>query len=161
MIIFLNFIDKDLWLLYTIAKGEVLHVSSSRNSYNTKQKALLLSLLESNAEQYISAKMLRQQLMKKGVSVALPTIYRHLGSLEKQGEIQRVACESSRTIHFRIVQSSVKGEQCALLCRSCGTVKNISCDHFTGMCAHLDGEHGFLMDSQKTVLQGICGKCRE
>lgn len=46
-----------------------------------------------------------------------------------------------------------------LKCNKCGKLFHMHCDDFEMVQKHLLGEHGFKLDTSKTVLYGVCENC--
>ena len=44
-------------------------------------------------------------------------------------------------------------------CVACGKLEHLSCSHLDGIGEHVAREHGFLIDSSRTVFYGICKEC--
>ena len=47
-----------------------------------------------------------------------------------------------------------------LKCEKCGKLLHLQCDMLEHIDAHLEEDHGFLLDTKRTVFYGICGDCR-
>ena len=41
----------------------------------------------------------------------------------------------------------------------CGALEHLDCGFIRRMEAHIEKEHGFTLDSGRTVLYGLCGRC--
>ena len=46
-----------------------------------------------------------------------------------------------------------------LRCLRCGALEHLDCGFIRRMEAHIEKEHGFTLDSGRTVLYGLCGRC--
>lgn len=135
-------------------------MTAPRRPYQTRQKANLLSLLQSSAGRPVSAQMLQQQLVAEGVSVALPTVYRQLDALSRQGVVRRLSHQDGpRRALYRYVEPTEQAGQLSLLCRGCGRIQSVHCGQLDHLRDHLAGAHGFSVDAKATVIQGICDRC--
>ena len=48
-----------------------------------------------------------------------------------------------------------------LKCEGCGRLIHVECDELAKIASHMEKEHGFAVDSSKTVFYGICRECRK
>ena len=46
-------------------------------------------------------------------------------------------------------------------CEKCGKLVHLETDDLKDVCSQLKQEHGFSLDSAKTVLYGVCSECAE
>ena len=47
-----------------------------------------------------------------------------------------------------------------LKCLKCGKLLHAECEFLNDLSEHIEKEHDFVIDGEKTVLYGICGECR-
>ena len=45
-------------------------------------------------------------------------------------------------------------------CEKCGKLIHLHCDELDGLQSHIRGEHGFEINSMRTVFYGLCDACR-
>mgnify|MGYP000686480787 FL=1 len=45
-------------------------------------------------------------------------------------------------------------------CLKCGKLLHAECDFLNGLSEHIEKEHDFVIDGERTVLYGVCGDCR-
>ncbi len=129
------------------------------SEYTTNQRQLLLSFFEENPHQPFSALMLAQKLSSNGISQS--AIYRNLMRLEKEGHLARVVRQGSREALFRYTKSSHCANTLHLICTNCGEVSHPSPSPAHTLLEQLQNLDGFMLDSTKTVLYGLCRQCTQ
>ena len=48
-----------------------------------------------------------------------------------------------------------------LKCSGCGRLIHVECGYLDELAQHVLEHHGFVISPEKTVLYGLCDKCRE
>lgn len=132
------------------------------NSYNTKQGELILSLLKTEQGKHFTADEIISLLAKDGKRVGKATVYRHLDKLIRSGEVRKYIVEEGMSACYEYVghNHSCKSHY-HLKCSSCGELLHVKCDYLDEVSSHILGHHGFVIQPEKTVLYGLCEKCRE
>lgn len=129
--------------------------------YNTKQKDALLRCLEQQKSQSLTVDGVCALLTASGEPIGRSTVYRRLEELCREGKISRFAPEAGKSVTYRFIGSDC-GADCHfhLICTSCGAVAHTHCHALESLFAHMASEHGFAVDGRKTILYGVCEKCR-
>ena len=129
--------------------------------YNTKQKDALLRCLEQQKSQSLTVDGVCALLAASGEPIGRSTVYRRLEELCREGKISRFAPEAGKSVTYRFIGSDC-GADCHfhLICTSCGAVAHTHCHALESLFAHMASEHGFAVDGRKTILYGVCEKCR-
>ena len=129
--------------------------------YNTKQKDALLRCLAAHKKESLTVDGVTAALAAAGEPIGRSTVYRRLEELCKEGRISRFAPEAGKSVTYRFIGSDC-GEACHfhLICTACGEVAHTHCHELEALFAHMADAHGFAVNERKTVLYGLCGKCR-
>ena len=131
-------------------------------SYTTKQGELILSLLKNEAGRHFTADDIIKALSEKGSSVGKATVYRHLDKLIKSGRVRKYIVDEGSSACFEYLDDSHGcHEHYHLKCSSCGQLLHVRCEYLDEVSSHIFEHHGFEISPEKTVLYGICEKCRE
>lgn len=134
------------------------------NSYNTKQGELILSLLKAEPGRHFTADDIMKALADSGKSVGKATVYRHLDKLIKSGEVRKYIVDEGSSACFEYIGDAGKHEcheHYHLKCSSCGQLLHVKCEYLDVVSSHIFEHHGFTISPEKTVLYGVCEKCRE
>lgn len=132
------------------------------NSYNTKQGSLILSLLQKQPGRHFTADDIISELAKDGRPVGKATVYRHLDKLIKQGLVRKYIAEEGQSACFEFIDKSGNCElHYHLKCSGCGRLLHVECGYLDELAQHVLEHHGFVISPEKTVLYGMCEKCRE
>lgn len=127
--------------------------------YKTKQSESIERLLWENRARHLTAEELYRLLREAGVSIGQTTVYRHLDKLCADGTVRKFLGGDSGACY----QLTQGGDACRahyhLKCTACGKLIHAQCAYLDTLSAHIQKEHGFLVDGSKTVLYGLCSDC--
>jgi len=128
--------------------------------YKTKQKEILLDCLRSNKDVHLTANEISAYLREKGHPLGMSTVYRRLDKLVSSGVVKKyIIDENSSACYQYIENNSICTEHFHLKCSVCGTLIHTDCSLMTEIADHLKTEHGFILDSSRTLLYGTCSEC--
>ena len=129
------------------------------SNYATKQRAAVLSYIEKMGDDYQSASEILEGLSALGEKMGLTTIYRHLKNLEKEGLVISNQLEGVTSKSYRAANPGNKSENIKfyLQCEDCGKVVNFECHEIGHLYAHLQKDHSFSVNPEKTIFYGHCG----
>lgn len=134
---------------------------SRSSNYNTKQKEEILSYLKSLNGNHVTVQQVVDHFEKVNNPIGMTTIYRYLEKLEKIGIVKRYIIDGVSGACFQYAGD--KNQQCNqhfhFKCESCGQLIHFECKELEGLQTHLLGNHGFDINSLKTVFYGKCDKC--
>lgn len=131
-----------------------------RDDYKTKQREAILRVLkESSTHQSAGDIILR--LKESGIKIGTATVYRTLEKLLADGYIKRLVPEDASSACYQYLGSRECSEHFHLKCTKCGALSHLSCEFMHELEAHIFSEHGFSISSGRTVIYGLCAKCRE
>lgn len=136
------------------------------SKYATRQRAAVLSYMQNKGESYSSASEIRKGLAEAGENMGLTTIYRHLKNLEDEGLVVSNKLEGVSWTSYRASNREDKGEfsdedkvgtSFYLQCEDCGKVVNFQCHEIGHLYKHLEKDHQFSVNPDKTIFYGHCG----
>lgn len=136
----------------------------ARGHYTTKQQQLILNRLQ-QFDDFITVDALYEALLQDGVKVGRATVYRFLERLEQERVV--VTCKASdstrteyrylpKTAHKSHPPQDSAGKLC---CTVCGRTFPLHCMQLKGFARHIFNEHGFILETGKTILYGQCAEC--
>ncbi|MBE6565219.1 MAG: transcriptional repressor [Ruminococcaceae bacterium] len=126
-----------------------------RNRYTTKQRSEIEHLLKQADGRCLSAGEILAHLSSP---VSTATVYRHLHRLVEEGAAQTEVSASGSTV-YRYCGEGGCGDHFHLRCLRCGRLVHLDCGLMAELSSHIASSHAFRLDSQKTVLYGVCGEC--
>lgn len=129
-------------------------------TYNTRQKKLVLELIESNSDTQFTCEAITELLSRKGTPVGKTTVYRQLEKLSKDGIIKKIYADSSKSYIYQHIDGSLRcDEHMHLRCRECGKYIHLGCEFMNKVNEHVSLHHDFIIDNSCTELVGVCGNC--
>ncbi len=137
---------------------------SKRAQYRTKQMEELLSYLKSVKGVHITVKDICSHFQDEGITVGVTTIYRHLDRMVKEGLVAKYVIEGTDSACFEYIgeHENCKKPVCYhCKCEKCGKLIHLQCDEIESLGLHMLENHGFEVNSQRTVFYGICKDCIE
>ncbi|WP_455163643.1 Fur family transcriptional regulator [Slackia exigua] len=133
-------------------------MAQQRRSYNTKQRAAVLSCLTEQSRRFLSVDEVYDILRDGGASVGRTTVYRTLQTLVDEGVAAKVVTPGTGESRYRILETDGTDEG-QLLCLDCGCALPLDCSMLKGFSEHVEFHHGFVIDRSRTVLYGYCSAC--
>ncbi len=128
--------------------------------YKTKQKEILLECLTENRNVHLTANEISQRLRDKGHSLGMSTVYRQLDKLVANGLVRKYIIDENSPACYQYVDTSSECcEHFHLKCNVCGKLIHTDCSLMKKIAEHMKESHGFIVDSTKTLLYGICRDC--
>ena len=128
--------------------------------YKTRQREMILELLKENADRHLTADDVTGYLKEQDTPVGKATIYRCLERLEEQGIIRKYMVPEGKGACYQYAGDNMECHRhYHFKCEKCGKLFHVECEYLDGISKHVYGEHGFTIDSSKTVYYGICRNC--
>ena len=127
-----------------------------RATYHTRQRTLLRTCLELNRTRCLTVREVCGMLEEQDERVGHTTVYRNLESLASTGEVIRLTGAGGET-RYRLAPEEPCGQ---LVCLDCGTVQPLDCAMLGSFSEHVRSDHGFAVDTTRTVLYGHCAGCQ-
>lgn len=125
-----------------------------RNSYDTKQKELILEIIKNKKGEF-TIKDLYSELAGK---VGLTTIYRLVDSLVNKNILNKSIGKDNNT-YYLYCEECECNNHFYLKCDSCGKMCHVDCDCINDLSNHIDKNHKFKLNKEHIIINGICDKC--
>ena len=122
-------------------------------SYNTKQKDLILEIVEKQKHDF-TIKDIYDSL---NGSVGLTTIYRLIDKLIEDGLVNKYI-DKNKT-YYQYLSKCEEENHFFLRCNMCGSLVHIDCDCIQDLSNHILKEHKFKPDKEHIIINGMCDKC--
>ena len=103
-----------------------------------------------------SAQEIHAELRRRGETVGLTTVYRHLQVLSEQGTVDTIRDESGETL-YRQCYSTAHHHH--LTCTECGRIEPIPFCEVSSLEEFALQEHGFHVTDHMLELYGTCRRC--
>lgn len=132
-----------------------------KNKYNTKQREKILAYLKENKDSNVTAEEILKHFKSMEDNIGKATVYRYLNELVKQNIIKKYNLEDRNCSCFQYVEEKHCEEHYHLKCEKCNKIIHLECDEIKEIQKHLQKEHKFQLNNRKTVLYGICDKCKQ
>lgn len=132
------------------------HWLRDRHQPITRQRDQV-AMIVFDAERHLSVDDVAAELRRRGMHVGIATIYRTLDTLVEAG----LARAHDFGEGFRRYEAhDSRGAHGHLVCRRCGTVTEFALEQLERALPLLADAHGFLAESQRVELHGLCQECR-
>ena len=136
---------------------KVMQDKPVRGDYMTRGYYLVKDVLFSAKGEHLSADDIFDALRAKGESIGRTTVYRQLERLVSEGYARRTSTDRG-TGCYSYTDGQCK-EHHHLICTACGKLEHLSCDHVEELFSHIKATHGFIIDTSRTTLYGLCAAC--
>ena len=134
---------------------------NTKTNYNTKQHNLLMEFLRNNRDKTFSVKEITDSICTTH-NIGKSTVYRLVAKLVDDGVLQRMNGDDGKSVVYRYTsEDSHCGSHFHLKCRQCGKFVHLECNIFNNVQQHIKTQHGFSIDSKKTVIYGTCSNCEQ
>lgn len=134
-----------------------------KRPYKTKQLAALTAFLEEHRGEHFSAADVMRRFAEEKIPVSAATVYRRLEKMTEEGTVEKTVSDVSEGACFVYrggEKSSCEEEACYhCRCERCGKLIHLRCSEFESVCRHIREEHGFLCDTKKLMIYGVCSAC--
>ena len=122
----------------------------------TRQRSAVLAVLD-DLEQFRSAQEIHAELVRRGDSVGLSTVYRSLATLAADADIDTLLRDDGETLYRRCRGATHHHH---LVCRSCGATVEVDGPAVETWADRLALEHGYDEVSHTLEIFGRCSTCR-
>ena len=123
-------------------------------SYNTKQKDKILSVIKNQRREFTINDIYNQVKDKVG----LTTIYRLVDKLVQDGRLN-ISIKKDNTTYYQYLEEYNKINHFYLKCDQCGEMEHIDCDCIEELSSHILKKHKFKPNKDHIIINGICEKC--
>ncbi|HHW46169.1 MAG TPA: transcriptional repressor [Clostridiales bacterium] len=128
------------------------------SSYVTEQRKRILEILKNSSERLFTVEELAEMLSCEGIS--LSTVYRTINRLYSKGLVRRTAIDGSRKFAYQYIDDEHCTEHLHLSCTQCGKIFHLENDISSNLIKQIQQKNNFLIDNSKTLLRGICDRCK-
>ncbi len=129
--------------------------------YKTKQREMILDYMIKNKDIHVTADMIINYFKLHGTPIGKTTVYRNLDKLVADNVVRKFTIDDGVSACY---QYAADGSGCMehyhFKCSECGNLFHVHCDFMNEISEHVYKEHGFVIDSSKTVFYGLCEECR-
>lgn len=135
---------------------------NSKSQYKTRQREVLIQYFKALNSEHVSAADVCDYFKKCGETIGQSTVYRQLERLVDEGVLNKYSFDPTAPACFEYVGEDAHGTAGTCFhcrCEKCGKLIHLHCDELEGISEHLLKEHGFKLNSMRTVLYGICEDC--
>ncbi|MCR5845527.1 MAG: transcriptional repressor [bacterium] len=132
-------------------------MTARRGTYRTKQRDAIASYLAEKADRYLSVDEVWAGVSAGPENAGRSTVYRTLEAMFASGAALKAMTPSGEA-RYRMAVGDASTQ---LVCLNCGHALPLDCSMLADFSAHMLDHHGFKIDATRTVLYGICEKCRE
>ena len=130
-------------------------------SYHTRQQGDLLEYLKQSPGEHHTAAQMKEHFACCGKSIGTATIYRQLDRLVEEGRVRKYVLETGGSACYQYADLREDcGSHFHCKCERCGLLIHMDCEELSVIREHLLAHHGFEWNAGKTVLYGICPRCR-
>lgn len=136
---------------------------TQRTQYKTKQMAQLLAYLQSVQGQHVTVNDICAHLKQQGAAVGTATVYRHLERMVEQGVVVQYTLDGASGACFEYLGERAQCHKPTCFhckCERCGKLIHVHCEELEALEQHMLTQHGFAMDTLRTVLYGVCEQCK-
>ena len=128
--------------------------------YNTAGRRLLTAFMEAHSDRPYTVDEIYTALTADGNEVGKSSLYRLAETLCAEGVLRKFRENEQSAATFQYVGNDAECEHhLHLKCQVCGKLVHLECAMSRELISHILGEHGFRIDSKKSVLLGKCDAC--
>lgn len=135
-----------------------------KGQYKTKHREELLEYLKTVPGKHVTVNDICFYLKKEGKDIGTTTVYRQLEKLVDEGVVNKYLLDANTPACFEYIDA---GKHCHehkcfhCKCIKCGKLIHLHCDELEAIGSHIFEEHSFKVDTQRTVLYGVCEECNQ
>ena len=126
--------------------------------YMTGQRKALLDYLSRHADEPLTAGEIARAL--ETVHISRSAIYRNLAALEQEGQLRRSVKNGRREAVYQYCAAPSCRGHIHLSCTQCGRVFHLGTEATAKFIRGIDQSSGFAVNSEETVLFGLCENCQ-
>ncbi len=131
--------------------------------YKTKQREQLLDYLKTVPGKHITVGEICGFLRDNGAVISTTTVYRQLEKMVSEGIVNKYIIDANSPACFEYIEKEINCHERECFhckCEKCGKLIHLHCDEISNVERHILEEHGFRIDSLRTVFYGICEECQ-
>ena len=130
--------------------------------YRTRQRDVIEACVASFGEEHFTAAQIVSELSDRGTGIGQATVYRTIENLVSSGLVRKYVVDESSAACYQYTGKADNGvchDHFHLKCQSCGRLIHVECEQLGKIAEHMSKDHGFVIDSSKTVFYGKCEDC--
>lgn len=127
-----------------------------KKRYHTRQRNEILYFFQTHAGKWFSA---REVISSAQIAAGNATVFRCLTAMAEEGKLVRTIPKPGAGAIYRYHEKDIPNAPCRLTCVKCGQSVNLRCSFLDDMARHIENDHAFFLDNEKTVLFGVCRDC--
>lgn len=140
--------------------------------YKTAGKQRLLRFLQSHPDQQFTVEQIGGELAAEAIPTAPATppappavgqssLYRQLAALCADGTVRKFRAEGQSAFVYQYIGRTDCSHHFHLKCLSCGRLIHLRCGMSDELISHIRADHGFRVDSGRSILYGLCADCAD
>ena len=140
------------------AKKKLFHDYITRKGLkSTRQRDVILDCFLSS-ERHMSIEELYLKLRAKNPNIGYATVYRTLKLFAEAGIANEIQFGDGQTRYEHVSEGEHHDH---LVCTRCGAITEFENETIEKLQTEVAVNHGFLIETHKLELYGICAKCRK
>lgn len=132
-------------------------------TYKTEGRQRLLDFLQSHPDRQFPVDELASELDRAhGIEPRgnrKSSLYRHLAELCDEGTVRKYRSDTQSAYVYQYVGCGDCCHHFHLKCVSCGALIHLECAVSQELLSHIRSDHGFRVDSGRSILYGTCEVC--
>ena len=124
---------------------------------STRQRDIILDFFLSS-DRHMSLEELYLKLRAKHPNIGYATVYRTLKLLAESGIAREIQFGDGQTRYEHMMEGEHHDH---LVCTRCGTIAEFENETIEKLQAEVAASHGFLIETHKLELYGLCATCRK
>lgn len=122
----------------------------------TEQRKVILKVIVESKDYILDPSEIFEKVLKIRKDVNFSTVYRNLDNFQKIGIIKRISSEGGKN-YYRIVLEDDHVH--SMICKECGRVETLKLCPFNEIDGGIFETKGFIPQSHKFEVYGICKYC--
>jgi Fur family ferric uptake transcriptional regulator len=123
---------------------------------STRQRDLILDIFLS-CHQHVSVEELYMKVKQSNPAIGYATVYRTLKLFTESGLAHEILLHDGQTRYEHMV---VGEHHDHLICTGCNSIVEFENETIENLQTEIAARHGFLINSHKLELYGLCSNCR-
>lgn len=128
--------------------------------YNTKPRAIILDILQSNKLKHLTADEILDILKDNQTPVGRATLYRYLDHLVQTGEVKKYYIGDGMSACYQYGDEKTMNHY-HLKCNICGKLFHVELYQMDRLISSIKKQNGFLVDGARTIIYGVCDECNK
>ncbi len=132
-----------------------------KQNYNTKARKYILDYLSKIKDSTVSAADIVKGINENENLINQATVYRYLNKLTEEKKLLKFTDEETQKSVYRLALTNGDCDgHLHIKCTECGKVFHLECEFMEEIKTHLFNDHNFALKCDRSILYGVCDKCR-